>query len=143
MNNKQLQTTAPGLLKLGACLLYEALTVIALSFVFTGIFLWFAGDATHGARRVLMQFFLWLVLGAYFIWCWLRSGRTLAMQVWRLKLLDEENQLLTMKLAAARYLLATLSLALCGLGFLWAVIDRDHLFLHDRLLKCKVVLQSK
>lgn len=143
MNNKQLPTTVPGLLKLGACLLYEALTIIALSFVFTGIFLWLAGDATHGVKRVLMQLFLWLALGAYFVWCWIRSGRTLAMQAWRFQLLDEKNQLLTMKLAAARYLLATLSLALCGIGFLWAVIDRNHLYLHDRLLKCKVVMQPK
>lgn len=143
MNNKQLKTTAPSLLKLGACLMYEALTVVALSFVCAGLFVWFAGDATHGIKRLLMQLFLWLAIGAYFIWCWLKSGQTLAMQAWQLKLVNHENQLLTLPFAMARYLLATLSLALFGLGFLWAVFDSNKLFLHDRLLKCKVVVQQK
>lgn len=143
MNDKQLKTTAPSLFKLGACLIYEVLTVIALSFACAGLFLWFAGDATHGIKRLLMQLFLWFAVGAYFIWCWLKSGQTLAMQAWQLKLVNQENQLLTLKFAIARYLLATLSLALCGLGFLWIVVDSNKLFLHDRLLKCKVVARPR
>jgi len=123
--------------------MYEALTVVALSFVCAGLFVWFAGDATHGIKRLFMQLFLWLAIGAYFIWCWLKSGQTLAMQAWQLKLVNQENQLLTLRFAMARYLLATLSLALFGLGFLWAVFDSKKLFLHDRLLKCKVVVQQK
>jgi uncharacterized RDD family membrane protein YckC len=35
--------------------------------------------------------------------------------------------------AVHRYLLATLGLAALGLGFLWALFDRDRQFLHDRL----------
>jgi uncharacterized RDD family membrane protein YckC len=123
--------------------MYEALTVVALSFVCAGLFVWLAGDATHGIKRLFMQLFLWLAIGAYFIWCWLKSGQTLAMQAWQLKLVNQENQLLTLRFAMARYLLATLSLALFGLGFLWAVFDSKRLFLHDRLLKCKVVVQQK
>ncbi len=143
MNDRQLKTTAPSLFKLGACLMYEVLTVVALSFACAGLFLWIAGDATHGIKRLLMQLFLWFAIGAYFIWCWLKSGQTLAMQAWQLKLVNKENQLLTLKFAIARYLLATLSLALCGLGFLWAVVDSNKLFLHDRLLKCKVVMRPR
>lgn len=123
--------------------MYETLTIVALSFVCAGFFVWLAGDATHGIRRLLMQLFLWLAIGAYFIWCWLKSGQTLAMQAWQLKLVNHEDQLLTLRFAMARYLLATLSLALFGLGFLWAVFDSKRLFLHDRLLKCKVVVQQK
>jgi len=65
------------------------------------------------------------------------------MQAWNFQLLDHDNQTLDVKLAAARYILATLSLMLLGLGFLWAIIDRDRLFLHDRLLKTKVVMRQK
>lgn len=139
------QTTnlpAPGLLKLGACFLYETLTVIAILFVSTGLFLWLVGDATHGVKRLLLQIFLWLVVGAYYVWCWHRSGRTLAMQAWKFKLLDQHDRLPGLKLAAARYVLATLSLALCGLGFLWAIVDRQHLFLHDRILKSRIVIDA-
>ncbi len=131
--------TAPSLIKLGACLLYELLTVIAIVFVSAGFFVWIAGDATHGAKRLLLQIYLWIIVGAYFVWCWEKTGRTLAMQAWKLKLIGNDSQLLSLRVAIIRYVLATLSMALCGLGFLWAIIDRQHLFLHDRLLKNRIV----
>lgn len=134
--------TAPSLIKLGACLLYELLTVIAIVFVSASLFLWIVGDATHGAKRLLLQIFLWLIVGAYFIWCWRQSGQTLAMQAWKIKLIDDDSQLLSLNIAILRYVLATLSVVLCGLGFLWAIIDRQHLFLHDRLLKTRIVTNA-
>lgn len=142
MNNQKMNTTAPSLIKLGACLLYELLTVIAIVFVSAGLFVWVAGDATQGAKRLLLQIFLWLIVGAYFIWCWRQSGRTLAMQAWKFKLVDHDSQLLSLKIAVLRYVLATLSMVLCGLGFVWAIVDRQHLFLHDRLLKSRIVTGS-
>ena len=130
--------TAPSLIKLGACLLYELLTVIAIVFVSASLFLWIAGDATYGVKRLLLQVFLWLTIGAYFVRCWLKSGQTLAMQAWKLKLGTDSGQLLSLRFAILRYLLATLSFILCGLGFLWAIVDRQHLFLHDRILKNRI-----
>jgi uncharacterized RDD family membrane protein YckC len=142
VNNQKMNMTAPSLIKLGACLLYELLTVIAIVFVSASLFLWIVGDATHGAKRLLLQIFLWLIVGAYFIWCWRQSGQTLAMQAWKIKLIDDDSQLLSLNIAILRYVLATLSVVLCGLGFLWAIIDRQHLFLHDRLLKTRIVINA-
>jgi len=138
VNNQKLNIAAPSLIKLGACLLYELLTVIAIVFVSAGLFLWLAGDATHGVKRLLLQLFLWLTIGAYFVRCWLKSGQTLAMQAWKLKLVTDGGQLLSVRFAILRYVLATLSFALCGFGFLWAIVDRQHLFLHDRILKSRI-----
>jgi uncharacterized RDD family membrane protein YckC len=143
VNNQNLNMSAPSLLKLGACLLYELLTIIALIFVSAGLFILIAGDATHGIKRLLLQLFLWLTIGAYFIRCWLKSGQTLAMQAWKLRLVDDENQSLTLTIAIIRYLLATLSLVFCGVGFLWAIVDRKNLFLHDRILQSKIITESK
>ncbi|HEY9210645.1 MAG TPA: RDD family protein [Methylotenera sp.] len=133
---------APSLIKLGACLLYELLTVIAIVFVSAGLFVWIAGDSTHGVKRLLLQIFLWLIVGAYFVWCWRQSGKTLAMQAWKFKLVGHDSQLLSFNIAVLRYVLATLGIMLCGLGFLWAIADRQHLFLHDRLLKSRIVTNS-
>jgi len=138
VNNQKTNMTAPSLVKLGACLLYELLTVIAIVFVSAGLFLWVAGDATHGVKRLLLQVFLWLTTGAYFVRCWLKSGQTLAMQAWKLKLVTDSGQLPSLRFAILRYLLSTLSFTLCGLGFLWAIVDRQHLFLHDRILKSRI-----
>lgn len=130
---------APSLVKLGASLVYDALAVIALCFACAWLFLWVIGDATHGLKRYGLQLFLYISVGAYFVWCWLKSGQTLAMQTWQLKLVCQDEKPLSVQLAIARYILASLSFTLFGLGFLWAILDRKHLFLHDRLLKTYLI----
>ncbi len=137
--NQAAQTTAPSLTKLGACFIYDVLAVVALSFACVWIFLLMAGDATHGIKRYALQLLLWLSVGAYFIWCWLKNGQTLSMRTWQLKLVSQDNRMLTLNEAMARYVLACVSLILVGFGFLWAIFDRDHLFLHDRLLKTRII----
>jgi uncharacterized RDD family membrane protein YckC len=141
-NSPAAQIKAPSLLKLGACFIYDTLVVVAISFFCGWLFLWLVGDATHGARRYVLQLFLWLSVGVYFVWCWSKSGQTLAMQTWKLKVVDQNLQLLGIKAAVARYALACVSLMFFGLGFLWAIVDRDRLFLHDRLLKSRIIPQS-
>jgi uncharacterized RDD family membrane protein YckC len=144
MENEQVaQISAPSFLKLGACLIYEALVVIALSLVCTTIFVLFLGDATTGIKRYSLQLFLWLASGVYFAWCWQKSGQTLAMQTWQLKLINQDGELLTLTAAITRYVLASLSLIAFGLGYLWVVVDRDRLFLHDRLLKNKIIFAPR
>lgn len=129
---------SPSLLKLGASLVYEALVIIALCFAGALIFITVVGDATLGIKRYLLQLFLWLTVGAYFVWCWLKSGQTLAMHTWHLSLVRVDHRPLSVQLAIARYVLASLSLLLFGLGFLWAIVDSDRRFLHDRLLDTKI-----
>ncbi len=138
-NNMAVQKKLPSLTKLVACFIYDALVVIALCFACGYAFLWLVGDGTHGLKRYALQLILFCSVGAYFIWCWLKTGQTLAMQTWQLKLVDQHNQLLSIELAIARYVLASVSLMLCGLGFLWAIFDSKSLFLHDRLLKTHII----
>ena len=129
----------PSFIKLGACFIYDALAVIALCFVSALVVIILIGDASHGLKRYLLQIVLWLAIGIYFVWCWKKTGQTLAMKTWQLKLVNKDGQLLPLNLAMARYVLSTLSLVLFGLGFLWAMVDRDHLYLHDRLLNTHII----
>ena len=130
--------TKPAWLRLAACMLYDGLVVLALSFALALGFILLFGDASHGLKRYALQLFLWLGVGLYFVWCWRKSGQTLAMQTWQLKLSDGQTKLLNWPQALIRYALASLSLAAFGLGFVWAVFDRDGLFLHDRLLNSRI-----
>jgi uncharacterized RDD family membrane protein YckC len=134
-----IELKTPSLLKLGGSLIYDALVIIALCFACALLFIAVAGDATHGIKRYLLQLFLWLAVGSYFVWCWLKSGQTLAMHTWHLSLVRVDHKPLSVPLASARYVLASLSLLLFGCGFLWAIIDRDRRFLHDRLLNTRIV----
>ncbi len=53
-----------------------------------------------------LQAFLFVVLGIYFVYFWCRSGQTLAMQTWQLRLVTLDGQPLRPWRAVCRYLLA-------------------------------------
>jgi len=127
------------LIKRFAAILYEALSLIAIWLFLTFIFVLLFGVVDTTVERLLLQCILWVVTGAYFIVCWLRSGQTLAMQAWNLKLVKAENQPLDVQSALLRYGLVTISLGVFGVGFWWAFIDKEQLFLHDRLLKTRLM----
>ena len=124
---------APALARRLASALYDALLVVALMFIATFPFLAFFGDATHGWRRHLLQAWIVFVVGAYFVWFWTRGGQTLPMKTWRIRLVRHDGAPVGTGRAVHRYGLAILGIAALGLGFFWALLDRDRQFLHDRL----------
>ncbi|MBI5898935.1 MAG: RDD family protein [Rhodocyclales bacterium] len=83
-----------------------------------------------------------LVLGCYFVWYWSHGGQTLAMQTWRLQLSTSDGKAPNMNRLLFRYALAWPSLLWFGVGLLWALFDRDHQFLHDRLAGTRLVFKS-
>ena len=56
--------------------------------------------------RRLLQVILFFVIGAYFVVSWTRTGQTLALKAWRLKVVDFERRSPRSGRAIARYLLA-------------------------------------
>ena len=117
-------------------MLYEALLVFGVSFFAAWIFYFASGgrDATRGVVRAELQAFILAVLAAYFLWCWLRGGQTLAMKAWRIRLVD-----VTPGKALLRFVLAVV---LMPVSIPWALFDRDRQFLHDRLAGTRLVLAS-
>lgn len=87
----------------------------------------------------LLWLHIFVVLLAYFGWLWKRNGQTLAMQTWKIRLVSDNGEALTTKQVLLRYSLAWPSLLLFGLGILWALVDRDRQFLHDRLAGTRLV----
>ncbi len=131
--------TVPGIGRRVLSMLYESLIVFAVAF-FAGLAFY---GATHGRlsgnTRLAFQLYLFLVLGAYFIVCWTRGGRTLPMQTWKMRVVRPDNLPIGVGRAALRYVLAWPSLLLFGVGVFWAFFDRDRQFLHDRLAGTRVV----
>ena len=65
---------------------------------------------------------------------WLRTGQTLGMLAWRLRVVQSDNgRSITWKQALIRYFVALLSWAAVGLGFAWALFDRNRNTWHDLL----------
>lgn len=121
-------------------MLYEAFLlfgVLSFAFVLPHLLLGMARQsAVHGAWLWLHVF---LVLLAYFGWLWKRSGQTLAMQTWKIRLISAGGSGLAWRQVLLRYALAWPSLLACGIGVLWALVDRDRQFLHDRLAGTRLV----
>ncbi|MDB5812729.1 MAG: hypothetical protein JWN94_4851 [Betaproteobacteria bacterium] len=122
---------------------YEALLLAAILFAATWVFLAVQPLLRAELARPLYQLYLLIVCGAYFIYCWTRGGQTLPMKTWRIRIVGRAGETPTTKQAALRYISALLSLALAGGGFLWALIDRDGQFLHDRLAGTRIVFDER
>ena len=125
----------PGIARRLAAMLYEALLLGAVAFFAAWLFFFASGglDATWAWPRPALQLFIASVLAAYFLWCWLRGGQTLAMRAWRIRLIG-----VTPKRAILRFVLAAL-LVPTGVSILWACFDRERQFLHDRLAGTRLV----
>lgn len=130
------------LVKRSAAILYETLTLIAVWLLCTFVFVMITGNVDTAIERFLLQMVLWIVTGIYFVACWITTGQTLAAQAWKVKVVDADNALLSLRQALLRYILVNLSLFMFGLGFLWALIDKEHLFLHDRILNTRLIMMN-
>jgi uncharacterized RDD family membrane protein YckC len=127
-------SSRPGVARRLASALYDLLLTVALVLIATFPWLAVFGDSTHGWRRHALQVWVLVVVGAYFVWFWTRSGQTLPMKTWRIRLVRADTGgPVGVWQGAHRFLIAVLGTLAAGLGFWWAFIDRDRQFLHDRL----------
>jgi uncharacterized RDD family membrane protein YckC len=62
------------------------------------------------------------------------------MKTWRIRLTTVDGTAVTTARALQRYAAVYLSISTCGLGYAWALIDRDRQFLHDRLVGTRLVV---
>jgi len=81
--------------------------------------------------RLAIQAYLLAVCFFYFGWFWTHGGQTLGMKSWRLRLRGEGGRV-TWGRCAVRFAAAGVSWACLGLGFAWALVDREGLAWHDR-----------
>jgi uncharacterized RDD family membrane protein YckC len=132
------EVTAPLARRL-ASLVYEALLLAAVLWCAALPLELIEAGLEASFARPLFQAYLVFVSGVYFVPQWVRGGQTLPMKTWRLRLVDREGRAATLRQAALRYIAALAGLLLAGIGFLWALFDRDHQFLHDRIARTRIV----
>lgn len=98
----------------------------------------------------------------YYVWCWTGGRRTLPMKTWRLRLVRADGARLDKGTALVRYLaawtgpvvallayavlrrwdLGAHALWLIALNYLWALVDPERRFLHDRLAATRIVVDG-
>lgn len=88
--------------------------------------------APFSALQWLLWAGCWLLTGAYAVLSWGRGGQTLGMRPWRLQVVAADGGTPSAAALWRRYAVASLSLLVAGLGFVWALFDRERLTWHDR-----------
>lgn len=161
----QANNAAPTVKRRLISMIYEILLAFAALFLPFLVFE-IATKASHTPLvEHMRQFLAFLILGAYFIHQWARKGQTLAMQTWRIKVVQPGHEYLPLRTAALRYMLSWMWV-LPGIvvGFLadlsnkhklyallasvlaWsltAFLDKDRQFLHDRIAGTRLVQLPK
>ena len=134
-----LEANSASLARRALALIYEALLLAALLLTAALPFVMLAHTADAIAARPLFQVYLIALTGTYFVWQWRRGGQTLPMKTWRLRVVTRAGSPLELKHALLRFVLALAGCAAAGAGFLWALFDREGLFLHDRLAGTRII----
>ena len=154
--------------RLGAAL-YEALLATALAFMtgFVTLPLVSPGTAATATQltappvpaRVALFCIVFSVLALYYVWCWTGGRRTLPMKTWRMRIANADGAPPAARSALLRYLAVwigpllallgyvllrergwgALALGIAGFNFLWAAVDADRQFLHDRIAGTRIV----
>ena len=96
----------PGLARRLACFVYEG--VLLFGIVMTaGLLYGLATQQRHALSGKLgLQVVVFLALWLYVVWFWTRTGQTLAMQTWHVRLVMPDGSSLGRLRATGRYLLA-------------------------------------
>lgn len=103
-----LSAPVPGIWRRLACFLYEGVLLFGVVMI-AGLIYSVATNQRHALQGSTgMQAFLFVVLGLYFVWFWSKSGQTLAMLTWHLRLVGRDGGPVSRLRAMARYLLAWL-----------------------------------
>ena len=154
---------APGLWPRLASMIYESVLLfgVVVTTNLPVVIIAHYAQASDQTQRRALQLVSLIVMGGYFAYCWSRSGQTLAMKSWGLRVVDRDGGRLPFGRALLRYALAW-TLLLPGLlavsltqthaaadavmffaGFLlmlgYARLDPQRQLLHDRLLGSRVI----
>lgn len=132
----------PSLRRRLASMLYEGLVVFSIlliGFLMPQIVM--SGFGWQLGAKVLWLH-VFVLLMAYFVWCWLNGGQTLPMKTWKLRVVDANSAPLRPLQAILRYCAAWPSILLLGIGLFWALFDKDKQFLHDRIAGTQIIAKS-
>jgi uncharacterized RDD family membrane protein YckC len=91
----------------------------------------------------LFRSYLFIICFSFYAWFWIHGGQTLGMRAWRLRVQRLDGKPITLWQALLRFLSAIPSLGVFGLGYLWILVDKKRMALHDRISESVIVLLPK
>jgi uncharacterized RDD family membrane protein YckC len=131
-----------GLFRRLMAMCYDVLLLLSLLLAATALALL----VTRGMldyHHPLFRTYLFLVCFWFYAWFWTHGGQTLGMRAWGLRVQRLDGRPITLWQALLRFLAAIPSWAVFGLGFLWLLVDKDHMAVHDRISESVIVRLPK
>ncbi len=151
------QTTAAGktqahLWRRLAAMVYDGLLLLALNFLVAFVLIRLltpTSAALHQSLFVLPDTVRHLILlpaillttALFYSFFWVRNQQTLGMQTWHIRVESIEGKPLGWLDALRRFFWAVLGFSIAGIGYWWQLFDRQHLCLHDRISRTRVIFQ--
>lgn len=102
-----------------------------------------AHDLPSIAPQPVMLLYMILVIASFYCYFWHRSGQTLGMQAWRIRVDNENGSRANWPQCFMRAAIGFISLVCAGLGYWWIWIDKDRASWHDRASNTRVVVLPK
>ena len=115
-----------------AAILYDSFLLLAVLFIATALLLPLTGGVAIESGNPFYIAYLLIICYFFFAWFWCHGGQTLGMRAWKIKLQAHSGESVSWLRATLRFLIALLSWAALGLGFIWQLFDRQGWTWHDR-----------
>lgn len=138
-----------------AAIFYDALLCFALllvtAFIYKLVLMAFIGEARLKALSEsgsldgdpFLSTILLLVIFGFFAKFWTHSGQTLGMQVWGIRVQNADGSGISLLQALLRFMVSIASWLCVGLGFIWALFDKQNRSWHDLYSNSQLVRVPK
>jgi len=113
-------------------MLYDAVIVLALMMLATGMVLLVHPPTLMAGKDVWYTLYLVGVWFFYLGWCWHYGGLTLGMRAWRVQLLTDSAKPMSWPQSGLRFAGSILAILPFGAGYFWSLFDPEHRTWHDR-----------
>ena len=117
-------------------MLYDSLLIFAVLFLAAAIAILFnQGEAIEASP--LFNFYLLFTVFTFYAWFWRKSGQTLGMRVWKIRIVSESGDNPGWGTSYLRLIFALLSWLCFGLGYLWRLF-KPYTW-HDRISQTRII----
>ena len=129
----------PGLVKRFTVMLYDGMLLFGVLFFASLLAMALVDEPANIANHLWYQLYLVGVCYLYFAYAWTRTGQTLGLKTWKLRVQQPDGNNITWGQSLVRFVSAIISWLAFGLGFLWILFDKNNMAWHDHISKTEII----
>ena len=135
-----LKKITPSFIKYLLAIIYDLFLLLGVLLFLTVIFSFFNHGEPPKSSNIFYRLSLLITIIFFYHYSWHKSGQTLGMKSWKLKLISQNNKPITLKQSIIRIILGITNIFLLGLGFFWKYTNSSRLTLMDYFSKTQLII---